>query len=402
MKIRSATISSRDFLVFILLCYALVLSPFLGVELRNYLVLFAGALGGALFYLLGLPLRRQAFWALAVFAAMTLVAIFNGGQGDLGSVALTFIYCCGYFSVAALLERVQDRRTIVQAMMRWVIYAFTAMSVVQMATSLTGLPIPNVIASKGLWSYNSFAYEPSQLGRIVGITYLCYLMMDRLPSRHNQNEESRHHRTGVLLAFLTTMLLSGSAIAALAILLVIALSRSIVWIIILVAVSILIWPAALVLDYEPLQRAARVLSSLGSLDINQVLEADHSGGLRFAALLVYIDQASAAEPGFWFGYGSEGLYRFFQYQLPGLEDGVGAGFLPGFAVVYGILITTLFTWVFLIRQTNRTTAPLIAFWWMFITSSAWNTQVFWYGLITIQLAWIASKEVSRKGWQQTS
>jgi len=36
--------------------------------------------------------------------------------------------------------------------------------------------------------------------------------------------------------------------------------------------------------------------------------------------------------------------------------------------------------------------PLIAFWLIFFTSSALNTQVFWYALIIIKVAWAASRD----------
>lgn len=396
MRSTSFMLRPRDFLVFIVLSYAIVVSLLVDAQLRNYLVLFAGILGGLLFFVFGLRLQRQAFWAFILFSLMAMQAFFLGGSGALGTVALTFVYALGYFAVASLMERVPDKRVFVQNIMRWIIYAFAIFSVLQLVTSFAGLPVPNVIGSKGFWSYNSLAFEPSQLGRVVGISMLCYLMVSSMikPEGHVGDPPRRWHM--IITAFMITMLLSGSSLAAVAIAMVYFLSRSLGWVLVLVGASFLIWPAALLIDFEPLQRAAILLSNLGSLDVATVLEADHSGGVRIASTLLYLGDAAPGEAGFWMGYGSEGLERFFLGRISGVGDQILAGFLPGFFVVYGIVIAVLFIWVFLVLQTNRISAPLVGFFLLFMSLSAWNTQVFWYGLIVIQMTYAASVENGRR------
>lgn len=390
MRSKSVVLTSRHFLVFIVVSYAVVVSLFVDAGLRNYLVLLAAMIGGILFLSLGLSLQRQAVWALLLFLIMAVQGLFWDGAGQLASVALTFLYAIGYFAISSLLDRVDDKRAFLMKVMRGIVFAFAILSVVQMVTSLAGLPVPNQMATKGLWSYNSLAYEPSQLGRVVGISMLCYLVLSRLPGE----VERPRSRQKLLIAFLAAMLLSGSSLAALAMLLVYGLSRSLPWLLLIMIISVLMWPMFLLIDFEPLRRTVLLFSSLGSLDVDQVLGADHSGGLRVAPLLIYIRDASIAEAGFWFGYGREGLAHFFEGKIYGMSDDiVAAGYLPGFAVVYGVLVFVFFIWIFALRQANRTTLPLIAFWSIFMTSSAWNTQVLWYGLIVIQIAWAASRDV---------
>ena len=302
----------------------------------------------------------------------------------------------GFFAIAALLERVADKRRLIQAALRWVIYAYAIFSVIQLLFWLGGLPVPNLTSSKGMWSYSSLAFEPSHLGRIVGISMLGYLVLMRLPVANSAVAETGNPRQKVLIAFLVTILLSGSALAILASMAVYLLSRSIIWAFLLTFAYFLIWPTLLLIDYEPLRRGVLMISNLGSLDVNQILQVEHSGGVRIAPLLVYLRDSSMAEAEFWFGYGKSGLERYFLGQIPGLGDQVAAGFLPGFAVVYGVILMAAFVWLFAIRQFNRTTAPLIAFWLVFFSFSAWNTQVFWYGLIVIQIVWVVSRDKSRR------
>lgn len=391
MSTRTFVITAKAFLVFILLSYAMVLSLLVDGNLRNYLVLLAALVGGILFLMLGLPLQRHMFWALILFTTLAMRGLFVGGSGELASVSLTCVYATGYFAIASLLERVDDKRTFIMGIMRRIIIAFAALSVLQMITSLVGFPVPNLLASKGLWSYNSFAFEPSQLGRVVGISMLCYLMLSRQPGP----QEPMFTKQKLWVSFLVTMLLSGSALSAVAIIMVYALSRSTMWLIVIVGVIIFMWPMALQIGFVPLQRAVALAVNFATLDLALVLAADHSGGLRVASLLVYLRDASVLEPGFWFGYGSQGLTQFFLGEIAGAGDRIAAGFLPGFAVVYGVILMAAFVWLFAIRQFNRTTAPLIAFWLLFFINSAWNTQVFWYGLILIQIVWAVSRDNSR-------
>lgn len=393
MSSRGLAFAPRHLLAIILLSYAVTLSIFVDTEQRNYLVLFCAAVGGIAILPLNIPIQQQTLWALLLFSIMIIQALFRGEPKQIASLMLTFLYAAGYFSIAGLIFRIRDRREFLMNFLRKIIFGFAIVSVLQMAASLAGLPVPNQIASKGIWSYNSLAYEPSQLGRVVGMSMLCYLVLARLPGE----TEPPRVRQKLLIAFAATMLLSGSSLAFVAIILVYVMSRSSLSVILIVVVGALIWPTILQVEYEPIRRAVLLLSSLDTLDLDQILDAEHSGGIRLAPFFIYLRDASPAEAGFWFGYGADGLVYFFRGKISGVDqDVVAAGFLPGFGVVYGSLIFGFFVWVFVLQRTNRTTLPLIAFWAIFMTTSAWNAQVFWYGLILIQIAWLTSRDIVRQ------
>jgi hypothetical protein len=388
------SLRANEILVFIMLSYAVVLSVFVDASNRNYLVLLAAGLGGAMFLVFQLALNLQASLATLVLGAMAVQAFSIDGFGALGSVMLTAVYATGFFAVPALLERVSDKRRLIETVLRRLIYAYAILSLIQMTFSLAGLSVPNLIASKGLWSYNSLAFEPSHLGRVVGISMLAYMLLVRLPLPSGAVAETPRVGFKVVMAFFSTMLLSGSALAILAIIVVYLLSRSMIWTVLSVAAALLIWPTLLVVDYDPVRRMAVFLSSLGSLNFEELMQVEQSGAIRIAPALIYLRDFSMTEIGFWFGYGQNGLVQYFLGKIEGLGDQVSVGFLPGFVVIYGVVLTAAFVWVFVLRQINRTTAPLIAFWLVFFVNSAWNTQVFWYGLLVIQVARVVSRDSS--------
>src|SRR5690606_29510178 len=127
---------------------------------------------------------------------------------------------------------------------------------------------------------------PSQLGRTVGMTMLAYLIVVR-PAGHPESVRSLFlkHRN-VVVAFLVTMLLSGSALSALAIIVVFVMSRSFRLATLTFVLIFFVWPIVLTIDYEPLQRSVLLLSSLPTLDTGKIFEADGSGASRLIPTLI--------------------------------------------------------------------------------------------------------------------
>ncbi|MDE0952781.1 MAG: hypothetical protein OSA45_16065 [Halioglobus sp.] len=389
---RSLVLKSRHVLIFMFTSYAVVFSLFIDAEARNYLVLFSGTVGGLCLIATGLKVQRHIIFALLLISSMAVQALVIGNDRGLLSVGLTAVYACGYFAIAALFARIQDQRAFLQNMAGWLITAFAILSVIQMVASLASLPVPNLILSKGLWSYNSLSMEPSHVGRVIGMTMLTYLVLMREPFRLENIIYIPKKQLKILAAFLTTMLLSGSALAAFAIVMVFALSRSLIWVIIVAVSVFLLWPLLELTNFVQTNRVMLLLPSFLSLDLDAIIATDSSGGSRFVPAVIYLQESMPSEIGFWMGYGRDELARFFLGRIPGFGDTVAAGFVPGFFVVYGVILATLFFGVFVLRFLSQTTAPLIVFWLIFISSSAWNTQIFWYGLILVQMTWAASSQ----------
>ena len=385
-------LTSGNVLTFIIVAYAVVISLFVDDFMRNYLVIFAGIFGGAAILGFRLPITRQLRLWMVLLVLMAASTLRVDPIGQLASPALTAVYAAGYFAIGGLLERVPDKREYIQGLLLKIIVAFAIVSVLQMATSFVGLPILNKMSTKGLWSYNSLAMEPSQLGRVVGITMLGYLIAVRPTGRPDSLWSVLRRERIVFLAFFVTMILSGSALAMMAVAAVLLLSRSLAWGGFILVIAIFVWPIAQSIDYEPLQRAVSLMSSVDRLDVKTLAAADGSGASRIIPTLIYLQDANPGDPAFWFGYGVSGLEMFVSGRIPGFGDKIAAGFLPGYLIVYGAILAAAFFWIFIFRHTNNSTAPLILFWLFFISSSAFNTQVLWYGLIVIRIIYSLHRE----------
>lgn len=387
--------SSRTVFSFIFIAYAIVLTPFLDSSSRNYLVLFAAALG--LLSIIGFRLRivTSAPPIALLLIYMFLVHIFFSGTNGLLSAALTGIYAIGYIALYGLTAKPWFGRQLMLLLLGRLIIAFALVSVLQMITSVASLPVPNLIGSKGLFSYNALSMEPSHLGRVVGISMLAYLIIAKMEWPEDKLFDIFINRWKVVVAFLLTMLLSGSALAAMAIIAVLVLANSRRWILAASLFFFVAWPFAMTIEYEPLQRSVLLLSSLSSLDVDTVFRAEGSGALRLIPSIIYLEESNPSDPWWWIGYGEPGLNQFFLGRIPSLTESASAGFVPGFAVVYGIAGFALFIWTFVLRYATWATAPIIAFWIAFYANSAWNTQVLWFGLIILRLVYVLARDHSR-------
>ena len=391
------TLSSRTIFAYIVIAYAVVLVPFVDTSLRNYLTISGAMLGGV--SMLGFKSRGTGQFMSTVFllSVMATSVLMTSTAQELLTVALTAVYATGYFAVSGILGRISDRRALTIRLLRNLVYAFAIVSLVQMIASLVNLPVPNVIGSKGMWSYPSLTMEPSHLGRVAGITMLAYLVL----SYHDDSGIrtlvffQKHRR--VLLAFLTTMLLSGSTLAFLAMIVVLVIWRSISYALVSISVTFLAMLLLSYLDIEGLPNSFLFFKAFMSFDIDSLIAADPSGAVRVLPIILFVQDFSLWSPSFWIGGGVPALEQLVSGRIPGVpDDQIMLGFFPGYLVFFGMFATAFFVWTFAIYPLKRRNASLVTFWLIFFTTSAWNTQVFWYGLMMIQIVSIALEDTERR------
>lgn len=377
--------NTRSVVLAFFFVFATAFSPFVGDDQRNFLVIFISFLAVPLIIIFRLNVGQDLVWVALTIGYLALVIIFTGDFAGWSTVGYTAMFAMAYLAVVGGLRSGRIDSEAIQKLLKLVIYLFAIVAILQMVASLTGLPIPNSILSHGLWSYNSLAVEPSHAGRALAMTMLVYLLL----SRERRRAESpidllRQHRV-VLAAFFFGIVLTGSALAAFCAPLVILLSLSKRWVTVTAVTLLLVWPSLLLIDAEPVQRALKFMIAMQSMDIGALVEADHSGAIRVMPFLIYLEKVSIAEPSFWLGGGLEDIRRYIQGDLIGAGDAVMAGFIPGFFIAFGALGSILFMWAFLFRFLTNATLPVVVLWVLIFTTSAWNSQLFWYGLMLLRV-----------------
>lgn len=384
--------NERALFAILFFSFAIVIGIFVDEQFRNYLLL--GAIAGGAFALPFMRLRLGDDFALLAPLALLMISasLFSGVARDIWSTFFTLFFACGYLVLAGLCRKRWFDVSHASFLFGFLIQAFAVASLIQLTASVAGLPVPNLIASKGLWSYNSLAFEPSQLGRVVGIAMLAFLTLERIKEPAQSLGQLLRKNWRVCFAFFLTMTLSGSALSAASIVVVLALASGTTWATAVGAILLFAWPFLSVVEIEAVDRVVNLVSALPTLDITSIHKAEGSGALRVIPLVIYLEASNPQQIDWWLGSGTPGLLDYFLGKIPSMTDSATVGFLPGFAVFYGVLGFALFAWIYAFRLSSRRTAPLIIFWAMFVTFSAWNTQVFWFGLICIRIVY----EIERK------
>ncbi len=351
----------------------------------NGLVILVAALAGPLILLFRLPVIADLYWAMiAVFYLLAVTLMLSGAQyftsvGYTGMLALAFVAFSGALNTG-LVPRERFRH-----LLRRLIQAYAVVSVLQLAASLAGLPVPNEISSKGLWSYNSLAVEPSHAARALACSMLAYLLLSRRDGRPPSIGQLWREEKSVLLAFFVSGALTGSTLAVGAMALTVLLALRLHWSVAGVAVLFFFWPLLLLVEIESVKRLTAFLMALPSMDILTISGADHSGAVRLMPLILFLQQMDLSAPSVWFGGGYEAIAFYVRGMMIGVDpDAAMAGFIPGYVMVCGFFGAALFLYAFVGRFLNRKTFPLVLLWILLLATSAWNTQIFWFSLMLIR------------------
>lgn len=361
-------------------------APFVGAGQRNYLVVLIAALSVPIMFTLQFRSLRDLSGSVLIICYMLVTSLLNDLQNNVTSIIFTGMFMATYTAFStALASRMVTREEII-GLLRAFICAFGAVSVLQAATALAGLPVPNLILSKGMWSYNSLAPEPSHMARLLSLTILAYLTLLRsTPGGRLSAWNLLMQERLVLVAFLTSIALSGSALGVIAAPLAIILAFPNRWILAFGAILMALWPVLFLIETPTITRSLVFVSSLSSMDIETLANADHSASVRFMPTAVYLQKGIADFRDFFFGMGPDALEPYFQGTFIGVEEDTTAGFFPGFLIAYGLLGIGLFLWVFVLRFLRPITFPFIFFWTILYLVTGWNTQGFWFGLIMLRV-----------------
>jgi len=379
------------------------ISPFILEGQMNGLVVILGFLAIPGLMLLRLPPIGDIFWAALSLTYLLIAVLAYGELERLTSVGYTIMLTSIYlvFSGALSTYRVTPERF--RKVLEVLIKAYAMVSLVQMLASLAGIPVPNEILSKGLWSYNSLAVEPSHAARILAISMLAYIVLVYI--EHGKTLTFSiiwHMEKSVIIAFLISISLTGSALGVAAIFTVLLLLLRPLWRVVILLAIIVVWPVLLSVEVESIRRLMSFISVLPTMNIDRISAADHSGAIRVMPLILYVEQAHLDSLSTWFGGGFSSIASYVQGRMIGVKaDSAMAGFVPGYIMVTGILGCLIFLYAFIFRFLNKETSTLVVLWVLLIATAAWNSQVFWFGIIILRAVYHYS-EKARKSVPVTS
>jgi hypothetical protein len=117
-------------------------------------------------------------------------------------------------------------------------------------------------------------------------------------------------------------------------------------------------------------------------DYSLVLKIDHSAAMRIAPNLIYLDMIKNLNYNIFIGYGMNYSEELMANILPGIEQALRGGFLPGYLINNGLITSVLFI-IYLYKNifSNKIILSEKCFQILLIIltflNSNFNTSIFW-------------------------
>ena len=271
-------------------------------------------------------------------------------------------------------------------LLKYLIYAYFTVLLIQQFCVLTGLPIFNLSNYDPIepWKLNSLAAEPSHSARIVALLMFCYITVSELVAKRKYDFylDSKQDKW-VWVAFLWTMVTMGSGTAFLFIILVLLKFIRFKSLIPLFILFGLILFLVEILDITSFERAFKVFMATLTLDSDVIMHADHSASIRIVPMIILTEIIDLTTFNGWFGYGIDYTSYYLNGKIPGVPEGFTGGGLLSFLVEFGFISFILFVIFSFLASVDKRDYLSIVFWLMLVFFNGINSQIVWLSIILL-------------------
>ena len=278
-----------------------------------------------------------------------------------------------------LLENAFDINTFLK-LLRYLIYAYAIVLIVQQICVLVGLPV--FLASHynptEPWKLNSLAAEPSWTARSVAFLMFCYIIVKEiiLDKKYSFKDEFKIDKY-LWISFFWTMLTMGSGTAFLFIFLVLSIFLRLKTIFMFIFIFVILLGIINYFEITAADRAINLFIAALTLDPQAMILADASGSSRIIPFIVLLEKVNITTIDGWFGHGidyvANNLYMYFAIKI----KGVGGGGMLELWMNYGFISFILFLVFSLVTTLNRKNFKLIIFWFFLVFMYGVNSQLVW-------------------------
>ena len=378
------------------------------LKLNNFLViLFLTIISVSISYFLGDGNRNLVLIAFMAFSPVVVLVSKEANKNDLFLISFlliiafsqyllnpekirwsTILYTamfCFYFMAYTRIFRWSNMLIIrYQSTIKLLIYAYTAILIIQQFCVLTGLPIINLsnYNSANPWKLNTLSSEPSHSSLYLVVLMYSFIITRECQIYHKYNLRKYFSADYVVwFCFLWSMITmgSGSAFFYLFILFLKFINKKKIIQVFIVFISI--YSILTMINLNALSRLKKSAVAVSSLDIERIIDADHSASYRivpslFAFKIIDLETADG-----WFGKGSDYMKEDLYNQIPGTSENSSIGSMFTFAVDYGIIPFFIF-FIFSIRTcVDRKQFLSIVFLFFGVLLNSINSQLLWFVII---------------------
>jgi hypothetical protein len=135
--------------------------------------------------------------------------------------------------------------------------------------------------------------------------------------------------------------------------------------------------------FTAFNRITEVAKAIITLDIDNIVTADHSASIRIVPFFVLLPMLSLTTFDGWFGYGIDYVGSFLYKYIPGVPEGISGGGLFQLWLEYGFISFVIYI-VFTLKVVYiRSNYLSLVFWFLLIFMYGVNNQMVWLCLILL-------------------
>ncbi len=275
-----------------------------------------------------------------------------------------------------------------EKLIRYLIYAYTLVLIIQQLCVLLGLPIFNLSNYNPAepWKLNSLTSEPSHSARIMGLLMFSFVLIKQiiLDRKYSFSIDFKSDRI-VWISFFWTMLTMNSGTAFLFILIIFSMFLSIRNLLGLIISFILVGFIVSIFNITAFDRTFKIIEAIFTLDTNKIIIADPSASVRIVPLILLSQLVNVTSLNDWFGYGIDHVSTILSslVYIGGMPDGWSGGGMLLIWVEYGFLSFLLFSFVSFKLIFEKGNLLTIVFWFFLIFLYGINSQIVWITIILL-------------------
>ncbi len=384
---------AKIYLKLLFFTLAVTFTLFIGDGGKNFLLIGVMALSPIYFFIHKVKRDRVVLAFIAFVFYITVSAFYNLEHFRANSFFYTVFFVVSFLVLRDGIIRGYFEIELLTKKIKWIIYAYFIVLLIQQFCVLAHLPVINQIAFyENPWKLPSLALEPSHLPRFLFFLMYAYLSLrDVVLSKCGGKTEIKKDRL-VWISYFWCMLTCGSTTALLFVCLIFLRGGKISFAKVMIAVGgcfVLTAVALLVVDTSLINRAILFVQSLATLSIDKIDAVDHSAAYRIAPFFAYLKNINILDLHFWLGSGLDTGRAFCQRFMfilsndAAYDKGVNIGGMVAFVVDYGFLFIVFLGYA-IYQSVKKCDDKIILLVWLFSSFvESINMQMFWFSLILL-------------------
>lgn len=380
-----SNINQRILYIFIL---SLSIAPaiFLGEGNRN-LLLIGVMIIAPIFLLKFFRIDKIDLLLFIMFLLMIISPYFiNSYSYRISTVLYSVMFGFLFITYKQLLNSSNFTIDIYIKLLKFIIYSYFVVLIVQQLCVLVGLPIFNIsnYDPSNPWKLNSLSAEPSHTARIVPLLMFSYIVIKEIIVNRVYNLALDFIDDKYLwFAFIWIVFTSGSATAYLFFILIFFKFLSLRNIIYLSLISILLIVLINYFNITSYERTLNFIIAVLTLDINIMMQVDHSASLRIAPIVVVLDNLTLLNLNGLFGNGIDSTSTLISKYIYGIPDGLVGGGTFQLWYEYGFIVFILFIIYTFFSIYNKNNNTNILFWFLLVFIAGINSQMVWLCVVLL-------------------